>query len=134
MHLLTTRVEFCAANRLRNPNLSEEENRELFGACAENHGHNYILEVHLASRTLDPKKGMVADFYDIWGILRKEIVDKVDHKDLSKVDILQGVITTSEGIVKRFFEILAPRFPDGMLREVRLYESTHSWTAFRKDD
>lgn len=133
MHLLTTRVEFCAANRLQNPALSETENRELFGACAENHGHNYILEVHLASETLDPKKGMVADFYDIWGILREEIVEKVDHKDLSTVEILQGVITTSEGIVQRFFEILEPRFPSSMLREVRLYESAHSWTAYRKD-
>lgn len=131
MHLLTTRVEFSSANRLRNPRLSEDENRDLFGPCARTHGHNYVLEVTLGSPELDPRTGMVYDLYDVWKILREEIVEKVDHRDMAEVEMFEGVITTTEGIVQKFYEILAARLPAGLLQEVRLYESPSSWAAYR---
>ncbi|CAI8032396.1 6-pyruvoyl tetrahydrobiopterin synthase [Geodia barretti] len=37
----TRRVSFCAAHYLRSPQLSDEENKALFGKCFNTHGHNY---------------------------------------------------------------------------------------------
>ena len=133
MHLLTTRVEFSSANRLRNPRLSDEENQELFGPCARVHGHNYVLEVTLGCEELDPRTGMVHDLYDVWKLLREEIVEKVDHRDMAEVPMFEGVITTTEGIVQKFYEILAARLPEGILKEVRLYESPQSWASYRPE-
>lgn len=130
MHFLSARMEFCAANRLRNPALSDEENRELFGICAGTHGHTYLLEVTLRGEP-DPETGMVFDLLDLTTILREEIVEKVDHRDLTRVEMLEGTITTTEGILKRFYEVLAARLPEGIVHEVRLHESGSTWAAYR---
>src|SRR5437764_11163859 len=60
--LITRRVEFSASHVCRNPALPEEENRRLFGAAANphGHGHNYALEVTVEG-TPDPVTGMVLD-------------------------------------------------------------------------
>ena len=47
------RESFNAAHQLRDPHLSEAENRRLFGKCANLHGHNYVLEVVVAG-PVDP--------------------------------------------------------------------------------
>jgi 6-pyruvoyltetrahydropterin/6-carboxytetrahydropterin synthase len=132
MHYLTVRVGFCAANRLRNPALSDDENRALFGVCAETHGHNYSLEVTLRGQP-DPDSGMVYDILDLMTILQEEIVAKVDHRDLTGVEMLAGAITTTEGILERFHEVLSARLPEGMIHELRLGESDNSWAAYRLD-
>ncbi|MFQ5696532.1 MAG: 6-carboxytetrahydropterin synthase, partial [Terriglobia bacterium] len=47
MIYLTRKIEFSASHYYHNPALSPEENRRLFGKCAnpQGHGHNYVLEV-----------------------------------------------------------------------------------------
>ena len=42
---VTRRETFNAAHQLRDPNLTEDENRRLYGKCVNQHGHNYVLEV-----------------------------------------------------------------------------------------
>lgn len=132
MHYLTTRTTFSAANRLRNPELSDEENGELFGPCASTHGHNYILEITLRGEP-DPRTGMVYDLYDVWRVLREEITERVDHRDLTELEMFADIITTTEGIVARFWEVLAERLPSGLLYEIRLYESPDSWVTYRAE-
>lgn len=132
MHLLTTRVQFSAANRLRNPELSDRENEDLFGPCARVHGHTYVLEVVLGGEP-DPRTGMVHDLYELNQLLRREVFEKVDHRDLSELEMFRGVVTTTEGIVKRLHDVLAPHLPPGVLQEVRLYESPDSWAAYRPE-
>ena len=58
-----TRIEkFSASHRLYNPNLSEEENFNIYGKCANKngHGHNYTLEITLKGE-IDPKTGYLFD-------------------------------------------------------------------------
>ncbi|MGA2436800.1 MAG: 6-carboxytetrahydropterin synthase, partial [Bryobacteraceae bacterium] len=58
--LITRRVEFSASHVCSRPDLSEEENRALYGDAARRHGHghNYAVEVTLAGEP-DPVTGMV---------------------------------------------------------------------------
>ena len=60
--LITRKAEFSASHRCYNPNLSEEQNRDLYGerASSHGHGHNYILEVTMEGEP-DPVTGMVVD-------------------------------------------------------------------------
>jgi len=64
--LITRRVEFSASHVCRNPGLSEEENRILFGMAANphGHGHNYVVEVSVAGDP-DPVTGMVLDLKEL---------------------------------------------------------------------
>ena len=68
---VTRRVHFSAAHRLHNPEFSEERNREVFGACANphGHGHNYVLEVMVAGRP-DPETGFSVDLAGLDELLR----------------------------------------------------------------
>ena len=60
MIYLTRKIEFSAAHFYHNPAWSPEENRRMFGKCANlnGHGHNYVLEVTVAGEP-DPATGMV---------------------------------------------------------------------------
>ena len=64
--LITRKVEFSASHVCRNPPLSDAENRALFGAAANphGHGHNYVLEVTLEGEP-DPVTGMVLDLKEL---------------------------------------------------------------------
>ena len=46
--LVGRRESFSAAHQLCDPDLSDEENRRLFGKCVHLHGENYVLEVVVA--------------------------------------------------------------------------------------
>ncbi len=52
--LVGRRESFNAAHQLCDPGLSDDENRRLFGKCANLHGHNYVLEVVVAGRLTRP--------------------------------------------------------------------------------
>ena len=54
--LVTRRVTFAAAHVLRRPDWDAERNQAVFGACARDHGHNYVLEVSV-SGPVDPETG-----------------------------------------------------------------------------
>ena len=45
--LVAILYKYHGLNRLHNPELNEEENREIFGKCnnPHGHGHNYVMEV-----------------------------------------------------------------------------------------
>ncbi len=53
------------------------------GACANIHGHSYILEVTLLGFPLHvpghPKDGMVMDFADLKAVVKREVLDRYDH-------------------------------------------------------
>src|SRR3954464_9087330 len=73
--VITRKVEFSASHICRNPALSDEENRRLFGLAANphGHGHNYVVEVSLRGDP-DPVTGMVLDLKELKDILAEEVV------------------------------------------------------------
>lgn len=133
MIYITRRLEFCASHRLFNPKFSAEENEATFGLCnnPNGHGHNYTLEVTVRG-DVDPETGMVLDLKSLKKLINKEIIDQVDHKNLNvDVDFLQNVIPTAENIAIKFWEILESKIKNGVLHELKLYESERNFVVYR---
>lgn len=108
MIYVTRKSHFNASHRLHNPNKSDEWNRKTFGKCNNPnwHGHNYIIEVTVAGEP-DAETGYVIDLGDLKQIIKKKILDPCDHKNLNlEVPFLEGIIPSSENLVKAFFNEL----------------------------
>jgi 6-pyruvoyltetrahydropterin/6-carboxytetrahydropterin synthase len=123
---ITRRATFAAAHILRRPDWDDARNREVFGACAGDHGHNYVVEVTV-SGPVDPETGMVINLKRVDSLLRRELIEKVDHKHLNKdVDFLRDVIPTAENIAQVAFDRLASVFAPARLVRLRLVESENN--------
>jgi len=125
--LIGRRESFNAAHQLYDPGLSEEENRRLFGKCANLHGHNYVLEVAVAGE-VDQASGYVLDLKLLSEVMSRQVIQDVDHRNLNTdVPWLKGRIPTAENLALAFWERLRPELPDGLLRSVRVWETDKNW-------
>jgi 6-pyruvoyltetrahydropterin/6-carboxytetrahydropterin synthase len=121
------RESFNAAHQLSDPDLSDEENRRLFGKCTNLHGHNYVLEVVVAGE-IDQATGYVLDLKFLSDLIDKQVIRDVDHRNLNTdVPWLKGSIPTTENLAQAFFRRLASELPQGLLRSVRLWETDKNW-------
>ena len=132
--MITRRVEFSASHVCRNPALTDEENRALYGAAANpnGHGHNYILEVTLDGSP-DPVTGMVFDLKELKEVLNREIVDPMDHRFLNyEVPPFDRVIPTAENVAMEIWKRLAKAIPPGAARlhSVRLHETSDLYVEY----
>src|SRR5204862_1850974 len=92
------------------PELTNEENSELFGKCSNlnGHGHNYELEVSLEGNP-DDKTGYIFDLSRLKAVVNEKIIYKVDHKNLNlDVDFMKGINPTVENIIINFWKQLEP--------------------------
>jgi len=112
---LTRRVAFAAAHRYRRPEWSEERNRETFGACAwpNFHGHSYVCDVTV-SGPIDDTTGFVVDLGVLDGILREQVRDRFDHRNLN-VDIPEfadgKLIPSGENLARHIFQAVDRLLP-----------------------
>jgi 6-pyruvoyltetrahydropterin/6-carboxytetrahydropterin synthase len=125
--LVSRRESFNAAHQLRDPRLSDDENRRLFGKCVNLHGHNYTLDVAV-SGPVDETTGYVLDLKRLSDVICQQIIRDVDHRNLNTdVPWLAGRIPTAENLALAFWDRLSPELPDGMLRSVRVSETDKNW-------
>ena len=125
--LVSRRESFNAAHQLRDPRLSEAENRRLYGKCANLHGHNYVLEVVVAGE-IDPATGYVLDLKQLSDLVSRLVIEDVDHRNLNTdVPWLDGVIPTAENLAVAFWERIRSELPAGVLRSLRLCETDKNW-------
>jgi 6-pyruvoyltetrahydropterin/6-carboxytetrahydropterin synthase len=123
---IVRRATFAAAHVLRREEWDEARNRAVFGACAGDHGHNYVLEVAV-SGVPDPATGMVVNLKDLDRLMRLAVINDVDHRHLNRdIDWLEGVIPTAENLALAFWQRLDARLPEGTLARVRLVESENN--------
>ena len=121
---VTRSVHFSAAHRLHNPQLSDEENRRLYGLCNSPnwHGHNYDLEVTVEGE-VNPVTGYVVDLGEVRAVA-EEVIRDLDHRNLNlDVPWLEGVIPSTENLVVAIWERLAPLIPRGRLHRLVLHET-----------
>jgi len=133
MVFVTRKGHFCAAHRLYNPAWSDEKNDRVFGKCnnPNGHGHNYTVEVTVTGDA-PPDTGMVIDLKLLADIIDRELIERVDHKNLNvDVDFMRGTIPTAENIAIGFWKILAPKITEGKLYAIKLYESENNVVEFR---
>lgn len=136
MIYVSRKEHFNAAHKLYNPAWSKEKNEEVFGPCAnENwHGHNFDLIVTVKG-VPNPDTGFVIDLKKLSTLIRKQIVDKVDHKNLNvDVDFLAGKMASCENVVYEFWKILAPEIksiaPNAALHAIKLYETPRNYVEY----
>jgi 6-pyruvoyltetrahydropterin/6-carboxytetrahydropterin synthase len=124
---VSRRETFNAAHQLRNPRLSDDENRRLFGKCVNIHGHNYALDVVVVGK-IDDTSGYVLDLKRLSDVMYQQIIQHVDHRNLNTdVPWLEGVIPTAENLAVTFWERLRRELPAGSLRSVRVSETDKNW-------
>lgn len=133
---LTRRVAFAAAHRYYRPEWSEARNREVFGACANphGHGHNYTLEATVAGE-IDPQTGFAVDLGAVDAALRAAVVDPLDHQHINHV-VPEfgdgGMVPTTENLLVWAWPRVAKRLPDGArLVRLRLREDRSLWVDYR---
>src|SRR5579875_3012448 len=122
MILLTRKAEFAAAHFYWNAAWSEEENRRVFGKCAnrQGHGHNYTLEVTVKGTT-DPVTGVVVELKEI---VEREVVQVYDHRHLNyEVPEFKTLQPTTENIALSIWRRLEGKVPHATLHRVRVYEA-----------
>ena len=110
MVYLTRAEHFNAAHKLYNENWSEEKNLEVFGRCsnANWHGHNYELFVTVKGEP-NPETGFIFNAKTLGDLIKKVIVDKVDHRNLNlDVDFMQGKFTSAENFAIGIWNELLP--------------------------
>ena len=136
MIFISRKEHFNAAHKLYNPNWSKEKNTEVFGPCAnENwHGHNFEMIVTVKG-TPDPETGFVVDLKALSTVIRKEVIDKLDHKNLNlDVDFMQGKMASCEILIMEIWKILEPAVnaltATGKLHSIRLYETPRNYVEY----
>src|SRR3954465_14852521 len=125
--LITRKAEFSASHRCYNRNLSEEQNRDLYGerATSHGHGHNYLLEVTLDGEP-DPVTGMVIDLKLLKEIINRQVIEPMDHRHLNyEVPPFHEIVPTAENVAREIWRRLEPRlrFDNARLQSIRLYET-----------
>lgn len=127
---VTKRVQFAAGHQLGSPELSQEENRRVFGDCSRLHGHNYDLEVTVEGE-VDHRTGFVIDFRDLKRRIRELAIDEIDHRHLNDVEWLEGANPTAENLAVAIWERLSGRLDGAELVRVKLWETDRSIAEYR---
>ncbi|MCU0367465.1 MAG: 6-carboxytetrahydropterin synthase [Cyclobacteriaceae bacterium] len=136
MIYVSRKEHFNAAHKLYNPLWTLEKNQEVFGPCAnENwHGHNFDLIVTVKGMP-DPETGFVIDLKKLSILIRSEVIDKLDHKNLNlDVEFMKGKLASCENLITEIWKILQPRISGiskfGKLHSIRLYETPRNYVEY----
>jgi 6-pyruvoyltetrahydropterin/6-carboxytetrahydropterin synthase len=136
MVYVSRKEHFNAAHKLYNPAWSKEKNAEIFGPCAnENwHGHNFELITTVKGKP-DPDTGFVVDLKKLSVLIRQEIIEQVDHKNLNvDVNFMQGKLASTENLVIEMWKILEPKIASiskfGKLHSLKLYETPRNYVEY----
>jgi 6-pyruvoyltetrahydropterin/6-carboxytetrahydropterin synthase len=139
MVYVSRKEHFNAAHKLYNNAWTQEKNEEVFGACANKnwHGHNFELTVTIAGMP-NKETGFVFDLKKLGVLVREEIIDKVDHKNLNvDVAFMQGKMPTIEVFIMEIWAILAPVInglnPTSKLHKLLLTETNKQFAEYYGD-
>jgi 6-pyruvoyltetrahydropterin/6-carboxytetrahydropterin synthase len=127
---LTVSTHFSAAHRLAHPQLSYDQNCEIYGKCARpnGHGHNYHLEVSVKGE-IDPRTGMIVDLGALQKVIDDYVVEPFDHTFLNKdIPYFDQVVPTAENIAIYIRQLLQSPIQKlgAKLHKVKLIESPNN--------
>jgi 6-pyruvoyltetrahydropterin/6-carboxytetrahydropterin synthase len=123
---------FNAAHRLHNPRWSDEKNKEVFGLCNNfhYHGHNYDLEVKLTGE-IDENTGYVYDMGKLAELIKIEIEDRFDHKNLNlDCEEFFETIPSTENFAVIIYNILRSKIAENFAIQIRLWETPRNYVEF----
>ena len=123
---------FNSAHKLYNKTWSKEKNLKVFGKCSyENfHGHNYELIVKLYGE-INEDTGMLMDLSDLKKIIKDEVEEKLDHKNLNlDIDYFKDKITSTENLAVYIWNRLNDAINIECKLTVVLYETPRNFVEF----
>ncbi|WP_339703235.1 6-carboxytetrahydropterin synthase [uncultured Marixanthomonas sp.] len=126
------KAHFNAAHRLFVKEWSDEKNREFFGKCSNPnyHGHNYELEVGVTGK-IDPETGYLIDLDFLKTIIKEEVEDPFDHKNLNvEVEQFKSLNPTVENIAIVIWNKLRKRLDNKFEISVKLYETPRNFVVY----
>jgi 6-pyruvoyltetrahydropterin/6-carboxytetrahydropterin synthase len=123
---------FNAAHRLNNPNWSDEKNERVYGKCNNYnyHGHNYDLIVQVTGE-VDSETGYVMDMKVLSDIIKKEVLDKFDHKNLNlDTEEFRDLNPSAENIAIIIYDKLKTQIDPHFDLKIRLYETERNFVEY----
>ncbi|SMC78114.1 6-pyruvoyl trahydropterin synthase family protein [Cellulophaga tyrosinoxydans] len=129
---VSRKAHFNAAHRLYRPDWSFEKNDAIFGLCNNPnfHGHNYELIVSVTGE-IDPETGFVIDVKVLKDLIKSEIEDAFDHKNLNiEVPEFKNLNPTAENIAVVIWDKLRPHIDNSKDLEVVLYETPRNFVTY----
>jgi 6-pyruvoyltetrahydropterin/6-carboxytetrahydropterin synthase len=97
---VTRRYAFAASHRLHSGQLSEAQNRLLYGKCNNpyGHGHNYTIDVSVRG-PVDAATGRAVDIEQLDQLVNRQVIEPFDHRNLNiEVAVFAQVVPTSENL------------------------------------
>lgn len=129
------KAHFNAAHKLMRADWSDAQNRDVFGVCANPHyhGHNYDLEVKVTGE-VDPETGMLIDLKYLRDLIKSEIEDHFDHRNINievpefnQPDTHGRLLNpTAENIAMVIYNRLRAKLASSYELQIRLYETARN--------
>jgi 6-pyruvoyltetrahydropterin/6-carboxytetrahydropterin synthase len=133
MIYITRKEHFNAAHKLFNPDWSEEQNEAVFGKCANKnwHGHNYDLFVTVKGE-INPETGFVVNLKELSTLIRRDVTDVLDHKNLNLDVAGMPVMPSTENVAVFIWNILQGKIKDmgAALHCIKLYETESNYVEY----
>ena len=129
---VSRKAHFNAAHRLYRKDWSMEKNDEVFGKCnnPNYHGHNYELIASVTGE-IDQETGFVIDVKVLKDIIKTEVEDAFDHKNLNlDVTEFKDLNPTAENIAVVIWRKLRPHISSSNDLEIVLYETPRNFVTF----
>ncbi len=129
---VSRKAHFNAAHRLYRKDWSFEKNDETFGKCNNPnfHGHNYELIASVTGE-IDPETGYVIDMKVLKDIIKNEVEDAFDHKNLNlEVPEFKDLNPTAENIVVVIYNKMKSKLASNLELEITLYETLRNFVSY----
>jgi 6-pyruvoyltetrahydropterin/6-carboxytetrahydropterin synthase len=123
---------FNAAHRLDNSNWDDAKNQQVFGRCNNKnfHGHNYELFVKVTG-TIDPETGYVMDMKVLSDLIKEEVTERWDHKNLNlDTEEFKDLNPSAENMVVVIFNLLRLKLKPELKLHVTLYETERNFVEY----
>lgn len=131
---ITRREHFNAAHKLWNEEWSDEKNEAVFGKCSNKnwHGHNFNIFVTVKGQP-SADTGFVINLKDLSQIMKKYVVEALDHKNLNlDVPFMKGVLASTENLVMKIWEQIEEPIlqAGGVLSKIKLEETENNYVEY----
>lgn len=134
MIYLTRRERFSAAHRMFREELSDEENKRIYGKCSNPlwHGHNYVLFVTVKGE-INSKIGYFMNATRLREIITENVIAKLDHRNMNlETDFMKDKVATTENLAISIWNVLKrPLEEEGAkLHCIRIEETENNFIEY----
>lgn len=127
---IARRYRFSASHTLASESLSDEDNRRIFGKCANpgGHGHDYLIEVIVRAGRLTDDVVIARRTLD--ELVAKHLVPRLAWRNVNET-FGPGFLTSGENLARASWDLLAPHLPEGRALVIRLVETPKNSFVYR---